>query len=396
MSTSTVILKQHPVGQGGMMSGLLETPRDRFHWVYDCGSNQIEALNREIRNVAAQGPVDVLFLSHLDKDHVHGVETLLEATKVREVVLPYLDNVDRLLAVAYGAASGSLTGSYMAMLNDPLAWFRERGVEQINFINPDDDEDGEPVGLEVPGGGGTLDGPLRPKWWPSSLSGKADMPKAAPDSVLMLGSMLWFPAIDWVLLPYAHKPSKKKLLAFRQALNAAFGRAYRSKGFFASIASDRDQRAKLRSCYDEIWRDHNLVSMALYAGPSRGAHGWNGYRFGHWRRRWYVGHADEAGWLGTGDMHLDVAVRSRRFFEFYRPILDRVNVFGLPHHGSRHNFDQGLLPPMPNLTQAVAATGPNSYGHPSAWVKDCVRSTGREFVKVSDRGRRVLIWRHEL
>lgn len=95
-------------------------------------------------------------------------------------------------------------------------------------------------------------------------------------------------------------------------------------------------------------------------------------------------------------MHLDVAVRRRRFLDFYRPVLDRVNVFGLPHHGSRYNFDQALLPSMPNLAQAAASAGPNSYGHPSKWVKDSIESTGRDFVKVSDRGNRVLMWRHQL
>jgi hypothetical protein len=225
---------------------------------------------------------------------------------------------------------------------------------------------------------------------------QANATSRAPESLLLTGSVLLFSSVDWVLLPYAHRPSKTKLLAFRQALHAAFGRSYRRKGFFSSIVSDRDQRATLRSCYDEIWRDHNLVSMALYAGPSQAAHGWQGVRFGPRRRRRFWSHADEAGWLGTGDMHLDVAVRRRRFLDFYRPVLDRVNVFGLPHHGSRYNFDQALLPSMPNLAQAAASAGPNSYGHPSKWVKDSIESTGRDFVKVSDRGNRVLMWRHQL
>ena len=396
MTPPKVTLTQHPVGQGGMMSGLLETPISRFHWVYDCGSNQIDALKREIGNVVANGPVDALFLSHLDKDHVHGVETLLEATTVAEVVLPYLDPVDRLLAVAYGAATGGLTGTYMAMLNDPVSWFQERGVDRVTFINTDDDDGGELGGFEFPGGGGSADGPLKPKWLPPFASPQTNAPKDAPDSLQPVGSTLLFPTVDWILLPYAHKPSKAKLLAFRQALHAAFGRAYMRRDFFASIVADRAKRANLRLCYDEIWRGHNLVSMALYAGPSQPMQSRVLQYVGKWRNRIALRYTGEVGWLGTGDMHLDVAVRRKRFLDFYSKVLDRVNVFGLPHHGSLHNFDQAILPPMPNFTQATAAAGPNSYGHPSKLVRDSVESLGRQFVKVSEQAKRVVIWKHQL
>src|SRR3546814_9614135 len=93
MSNLSANLTQHPVGQGGMMSGLLEIPGGRFHWVYDCGSNQKGALTREIAKVAANGEIDCLFLSHLDSDHVNGLDQLLGNVRVREVVVPYLNNV---------------------------------------------------------------------------------------------------------------------------------------------------------------------------------------------------------------------------------------------------------------------------------------------------------------
>ncbi len=95
-----ITLTQHPVGQGGMMSGLLTTSSSQFHWVYDCGSNQTGDLNREIDVVAAKGDMDFLFLSHLDSDHISGIDRLLSKTHVREVVLPYLNEIDRLVAAA--------------------------------------------------------------------------------------------------------------------------------------------------------------------------------------------------------------------------------------------------------------------------------------------------------
>jgi glyoxylase-like metal-dependent hydrolase (beta-lactamase superfamily II) len=76
---------QHAVGQGGLFSGEVTTQGKPRRWVYDCGSNQHDAPVREIKTVAAGGDLDLLFLSHLDSDHVGGVDQLLTQVKVREV-----------------------------------------------------------------------------------------------------------------------------------------------------------------------------------------------------------------------------------------------------------------------------------------------------------------------
>lgn len=396
MNNLTATLTQHSVGQGGMMSGLLESDKINFHWVYDCGSNQLEALDRSIQNVAAHGKVDVLFVSHLDKDHVHGVDTLLSATQVTEVVLPYLDPVGKLLLAARATANGGLTAALGSLISDPVAWFAARGVERVTFIQPDDDDAPDLGGIEFPGGPEEPAG--LPTWhWTSGRTGATSIePEGVPDTWQPTGSALMVSQFDWVLVPYAHKPSSKKLADFEQALNATFNGRHLDTGFLASVIRYPADRKKLRQCYDAIWKNHNLVSMALYAGPRFASRNW---RIAcapnrQWHRCCLINPASEAGWLLTGDMHLDVTVRRDRFLHFYRPFLQHVNVFGLPHHGSRHNFHHGLLSAMPNMTQAVAASGPNSYGHPSDWVRDWVESTGREFVKVSQRGRTVLIWKH--
>jgi beta-lactamase superfamily II metal-dependent hydrolase len=100
------------------------------------------------------------------------------------------------------------------------------------------------------------------------------------------------------------------------------------------------------------------------------------------------------GWLGTGDMHLNVGMRRKAFLNHYRQLLDQVNVFGLPHHGSHRNFHPSLPDEMPNLTQCVAAAGPNGYGHPHADVVDIVNSSGRQFIQADNTGQTALRWRH--
>jgi hypothetical protein len=407
MSNLSATMTQHPVGQGGMMSGLLVIPGGRFHWVYDCGSNQKDALTREIAEVAADGEIDCLLLSHLDSDHVNGIDQLLGNARVREVVLPYLNNIDRFLLAARDAANGALSGTSVAMLADIPGWFGARGVERVTFIEPSsDDDDGEVPGPDLPDGGmdGGYEGTIRAKW---SRAARAEARE--PGIAQALGPQVqhlqtqatmqflpsYGPPLDWVLAPFAHRPSLKQMRAFEDALLAAFGRNELGDNFWLVVLGDATKRRKLRDCYDVIWSDHNLVSMALYAGPVQAAalSGPHVHRSPRWHPQQFRG---EVGWLGTGDMHLDVQVRRKRFLSHYDALLPRVNVFGLPHHGSRLNYDHTLPHAMPNACQFVAAAGPNNYDHPSTSVKQSVRTAGRQFVRVNEKARATLQWRHQL
>lgn len=398
-----VTLTQHPVGQGGMMSGLLTIPGGRFHWVYDCGSNQTDALKREIARVAARGPIDCLFLSHLDSDHVNGIDRLLGQTTVTEVVLPYLNDVDRLIAAAHDATAGALTGGFLTFLGDIAGWLGARGVERVTFIGPRSDDDGEdaPRPEFGPGGEGGGEGPIRAKWQGGRQAGVepvrsgedsrgAAVQHLTTDANLVLVSAS--SVLDWLLIPYAHRPSDKRLIAFRRAMFRKFGPRYPSR--LSRLMGDKTLREAVKDCYDLIWSDHNLVSMALYAGPQISSV-WNGSCTSAPLDSWYHHHMGEAvGWLTTGDMHLNVGVRRRAMLDHYRRLLDQVNVFGLPHHGSHQNFHPSLLGEMHNMTQSVAASGPNGYGHPHAEVIDSVHAAGRQFVQVSHAGRAALQWRH--
>ena len=170
-----------------------------------------------------------------------------------------------------------------------------------------------------------------------------------------------------------------------------FGPSYRTR--LTALLMDPAHRSKIKEFYELIWSDHNLVSMALYAGP-RDFTQWQGncLQGDGWRHHYVRGYA--VGWLGTGDMHLNGVRRRNAMISHYRGVLDQVNVFGLPHHGSHRNFHASLPGAMQNMTQCVAAAGPNGYGHPHKQVIDAVHSAGRQFVQVNDSGPTTLLWKH--
>ena len=78
----------HPVGQGAFYTEhLFKRKECRACIVYDCGSTTPgNALQKEIKSTfQAYKEIDVLFLSHLDLDHVNGINLLKKKYPIKEV-----------------------------------------------------------------------------------------------------------------------------------------------------------------------------------------------------------------------------------------------------------------------------------------------------------------------
>ncbi|MEY7638747.1 MBL fold metallo-hydrolase, partial [Klebsiella pneumoniae] len=97
-------VKYHGVGQGLFISGEITSNERSFKWVYDCGSSSKSGkliLERKIKNLFRQRNepivIDMLVISHFDKDHINGCELLLKKFKVNKVILPYIPLWKRIL-----------------------------------------------------------------------------------------------------------------------------------------------------------------------------------------------------------------------------------------------------------------------------------------------------------
>lgn len=390
-----VKMVQHAVGQGGLHSGEVTCGQKPVRWVYDCGSNQLDALTREVGAIAGGGDIDLLFLSHFDSDHVNGVDLLLSQVKVREVVLPYL-NVDTLVAIiARDASRGALTGVFVEAASNLSGWFGSRGVETVTFIlGSDDDDIGGPELPGEPGRDG--DGDITGKWTgeekptliysadPQIGEGTAKLRTVSPRParIFMASGAL----LNWVLVPYVHQPSAARMNAFNDALYGEFGDM--DKETLLEKAKEPAVREQLRSCYDALWSNHNLISMTLYSGPIKSEnmdieiHAFRHHSY--WHRSY--GNSNYGGWMLTGDAHFNGMRRRKRFLKFYERFLKLINVLMLPHHGSIHNHSIDVLNAMPNLSVGFAAAGPNYYGHPHKEVRHAVQAQPRaDFHQVDEK-----------
>lgn len=377
-------IEQRPVGQGGFTTGEVKTENGLLRWVYDCGSESRQVLRDEITHFSFGGDVDLLFLSHLHDDHVSDVDLLISRTKVHEVVLPYLGMEERKLLLAAELARGGITPTYLSFLEGPAAWLLDRGVERVRFINGGDDD--EIVdGIE----GGFDPRPDKHKW-----RGLIDpnRERNIPGVSVGVGSQAAMSGLlgqvgFWVFIPLAHKPSPASMSRFNSRLRRDFGQksAFRH---YAEAARSVTGRERLRDAYDEIWRsDHNLVSMSLYSGPDSSTDLNCSTEMGpfdpHFSRWWK---SSAGGWMLTGDAKLTGRRRLGYFTQGYQEQLASLDVFQLPHHGSKLSGDIRLFARLGGAPVGFAAASLNNkYGHPdNAALNDYRRATRSDPVTVSE------------
>jgi len=373
---------QRPVGQGGLLHGSLDCGGEPLRWLYDCGSNQTGSLDREIAEVATNPSLHLLFLSHLDSDHVNGVDRLLSRVSVTEVVLPYLSDADLSLAICRDIEAGRLSGVFLDFATDPARWLIGRGVSIVTFIpgrSDDEPPDGGPDGpYEDRGGAG--EGPVSYKWSKSPIVerriGESIVQRATATAVI--GARTSISMLDWVMVPYAFKPSVKLIGAFVKQLQIQFPRKRTIRHIVEQVRTTSG-REKLRLCYDALWANHNLVSMCLYAGPERIKPKSCGLESG----RWGTGSVAPAGWLSTGDFHLGRVGRRRALLDYYQRFTSTVGTVVVPHHGAADYFHSDLVNSFTKVRVGIAAAGKNGYGHPHKTVKKAVKQHHRIFSKVS-------------
>ena len=152
------VIRQEPVGHGGFHTGAFCFPdlhHPCLHWVYDCGSwhKARTALQKRIKGLVkrvhrTKRPLDLLFVSHFDVDHVNGLHTLLDQLPVDTVVIPYLEPADAFVVVAAAVERQNATPAtdpdwrkWLLELHqivfDPQSWFGRRGVRRVIVSVPD-------------------------------------------------------------------------------------------------------------------------------------------------------------------------------------------------------------------------------------------------------------------
>jgi hypothetical protein len=408
------VAREHwPVGQGLFTSGEINVaPRGnsnpaRLNYVYDCGARNYRAgssleaaVNTYVSNVSK---IEALFVSHLDEDHVVGLDRLLQATTVDTVYLPYVDEATPILDVLDAVEKGEASASLIQAQLDPGAWFGQRGVRRVIFIGRGDTS---------PDGGPTLPEPVRPPEGdlePHFIESQEPIlvgTREVDGHVCMIGrvdlgcSVLasWGKAfVDWVLIPYVYPAPQEDRPSFMNSLRNVLGvgpHGAVTAMVLAKALRSKADRQRIKECYDQLLpygatRMHNRLSMSLYSGPAGFFPGsqWRMKRKHHWHpflRPIY--HLDDTavGWLGTGDATLKVKSVRDDFRQFFGKVEQQIGTLVLPHHGSAESFHASLLD-MPALMHCIACSDnpKRGYRHPSPSVVSAILKASKQLDYVS-------------
>ena len=436
-----VSMKQHSVGQGGFFTGKIvyqacenidsgnkgksklrgnsrtEKLDSAFRFVYDCGSSRnIKKLEKEINSAFKKDEcIDLLFISHFDNDHVNGLKHLLNRCHVETVVLPYLENYEKILFTAEAILGASKDQARFAV---DLIWDAEKllretgnGIKKLIRIRHENEDDEESVdGLSFDN---LIDiceedkienerwkerrhFKIKTSYRKTAKRSKSRKIKVYEITAYQAKSMIFYiydihTKKRFLLIPHVHPYCSVCLKEFSSDLREAIEMHYNSTTssqplvdygkYIIDNIECRKFRTKLKKKYNTICPDHNLISMTLYAGPEE----LDTKFFLTGRTIFHC--IQNGGFLLTGDAsfsdshNFKVGICGRcgigvsderrrdRFIEKYEECRDLVGAFMVPHHGSNYNFDFSAIEPFTELVASYAAVGPNEYNHPGFWAR---------------------------
>jgi hypothetical protein len=392
---------QRPVGQGGFHTCSIRLGDSGFEYVYDCGSIQTRALEREVaaysEEVGIGRKLDLLSLSHLHHDHVSGLEDLLGNHDVETILLPYLHPWERLVLVAEACAVGRLTEPYLSLIEHPARWFGQRGGRRVVFVlgpGKDGVPEVRPPRSMPPDGVRKHNRPV--DLFPFRQATEGDSVEnpgiAVGADVVRTGDVLYVVVgnlVAWELIPYSH-PEPSALAPFAKFVARVLGVPSLAKApgpryvsALKKVLQDKTRRAALGAAYRAINTDMNLTSLCLYSGPAWMPAQGMFHRYSRTRRRWFNGDL-RPGWIGTGDTDLRDPARATGFARCFGPLFPYVGSVVVPHHGARKNFSATRFRAELNSIDWVIPYGKNRYGHPWQPLVSALSRRGG-VVRVRDR-----------
>lgn len=361
--------------------------------VYDCGSGRglkpraalLSAVDRMLDDIPHGSTIDLLAISHFDRDHINGLEHFAEMLRersidVKRVWAPILSKIEALYAITRSGLNGIELEPYAAFLGDPAGILSE--------FFPDSDVSLIPVATEPV--------PLPP----APEIDENDTAQDLSDETVVLGraaagrglvaqrSSAASTEVLWELQPYVIPSVLIGASAVHKTLVSHLNKPVESCTLAELIALAND--ASLSGVFHAAVRAHhfgrstavrtssarsgpNLSSLCLYSGPA------SPYEWCRARGGWQPISANPRAipgapsWLGTGDAGLlrtEDVDGLRTVLTPHR--LDRVGITSAPHHGSHLDSAAPLWDALPNVRrvtiEAHNANGGKGNAHPHTQV----------------------------
>lgn len=363
-----------PIGQGAFYA----EKHDQFNIVYDCGNYRKTKLSEDIvkQSFNKNDDIDILFISHLDWDHISLLKTLKESVNsIRKVILPLLHNdIKILLKNIYH----SLGYSSLDIIDDPEKFFRDN--TKIIYISPSENNRSNESGEEI-----------------TISHDNNNLP-----SVINSGTAIKIRGYRdyWCFVPYNIK-NKERIENLKKELKKA--------GLdMQKLITDPDyamriiigpRKDDLKKCYKSLEGKINENSLVIYSGPiprrtppssfiqahyTTNDNDYDNYDYDNYDYYYYYPYYFDlraSGCIYTGDVDLNK-------FDIkyvYKQFWNTVGTVQIPHHGSIKNFEESFLKNNGHPLICPISYGiRNSYGHPSLNVVNNISLNGSFVIHITE------------
>ena len=372
-----VIRTIHPVGQGGFYTEIFRDGINDHCIVYDCGSENKQKLKSAISSALPDdAPIDILFISHFDSDHVNGIKELIKHHTIKCVVMPQLKQfewfyiLEDCIKRGIKATDEHINNLRTAIQHIPIVEIEpsnsERGVdgnEDTHFINLDKN-----IELRIIKSGTKL-------------------------------SNDWLGTISWIFMPINNWDAQKISQLKKELENLLKPISGKITIDWSNLSDEiipmiDQHRQKINNIYKNIFGSANNGSMLLYSGINDVNHQIHSHLFFNCCQcecclRWCGCHyvdRDKEACLYTGDANLLDGFQIRNLQMKVGRLIDRIGLMQIPHHGSIKNFSWQAYSNL-SIGESVLFVSygtRNRYGHPSTNLIGSLREKNLAIAEVTE------------
>lgn len=369
----------HPVGQGLFFSANFTMDTyEQFSIVYDCGTdkkckhNLISAVNNYKNNYQH---IDMLVVSHFDYDHVLGIRNLLAKCTVTKIVLPYLTDEEILMYILeQDDVPYTELEWYISFLINPLSiLFQYESIEEILLVLPRDVK-GENIWTEG------MDINKEELEFEYEFASGKKLKGFVDNKHYTIGYFLKLKFFNYPITKQKEQAFLRKVKDEMVQNNDPTLSAMAHR-----ILSDYQLTLDFKQQYRVINKsNHNNVSLLLmysYELPIKNItvkvsaesdqlslfENLDNYETTVYTHPATINH------LLTGDISLNYKYKHRKIYEHYKNWLSEVDFIQVPHHGSKHNWNNDLIHEASKNTIFIVSHGiNNSFKHPHREVVDSI------------------------
>ena len=339
-----------PVGQGAFY---VEKFKNGKNIVYDCGSisNRKKIPKLIEKYFGKNEAIEALFISHLDKDHMNGVEELLKQCEVKRICFPLITEEMKLALKIKVMIEEAMGNSYSKFMKE-FVEYPEAAIKKIKEdikiklieILPNDEENNKKNDNEDT----------------KNQKIKRIKKKSGEDIAEEIeGLEHSCNENKWELIPYNFK-QETRINEFEKKLEKEFGKKISLKEVEKIWKENEDNREKIKKVYESLKGDLNTNSMTLFSGVRQVG-----------KQMQYDSSYVKVGCLYTGDYEAKGKNKWKTLEEAYTEYWKWIGMIQVPHHGSIRNCNDALI--SKKAVYFLSAGEKNTYKHPSQNVVRGIR-----------------------